>query len=184
MGFSGREYWTVLPFPSPGRGPSWPTGLSLMSPILAGNFFTTSTMGDSSQEIQPCSTPTILMYIWLYVGGVCVHVLCTVTCGCINITQCSQEKQNQWERDVGWRERKKGRGVRLILRKLSHMIAVADKYEICRAGSQCYLPYPFSGYFYIWDDKFLIFGGSPETEKEGESVEHSWCGCLQYEWNR
>ena len=57
------------------RGPSWPRGLSLMSHILAGNFFTTSAMGDSSQEIQPCSTPTTLMYIWLYVGGMCACVV-------------------------------------------------------------------------------------------------------------
>ena len=127
MGFSRREYWTVLPFPSPGRGPSWPRGLSLMSPILVGNFFTTSTMGDSSQEIQPCSTPTILMYIWLYVGGgVCACVVYSYMWMYEYYSVFSREAESK-ERDVGWRERKKGGGVRLILRKLSHMIAVADK---------------------------------------------------------
>lgn len=34
---------------------------------------------------------------------------------------------------------------KVILRKLSHMIAGADKNEIRRAGSQCYLPSPPSG---------------------------------------
>ena len=44
MGFSRHEYWSGLPFPSPGDLPDAgiePT--SLMSPALAGRFFTTST---------------------------------------------------------------------------------------------------------------------------------------------
>ena len=44
MGFSRQEYWSGLPFPSPGDLPD--PGIepvSLMSPALAGRFFTTST---------------------------------------------------------------------------------------------------------------------------------------------
>ena len=44
IGFSRQEYWTELPFPSPGDLPD--PGIkrrSLMSPALAGGFFTTST---------------------------------------------------------------------------------------------------------------------------------------------
>jgi len=44
MGFSRQEYWSGLPGPPPGDLPDpgvEPT--SLMSPILAGGFFTTST---------------------------------------------------------------------------------------------------------------------------------------------
>ena len=43
MGFSRQEYWSVLPFPSPGDLPN--PGIdpgSLMSPALAGGFVTTS----------------------------------------------------------------------------------------------------------------------------------------------
>ena len=43
MGFTRQEYWSGLPFPSPGDLPHQgikPT--SLMSPALAGKFFTTS----------------------------------------------------------------------------------------------------------------------------------------------
>ena len=43
MGFSGREYWSGLPFSSPGALPD--TGIEFMSsvsPALAGRFFTTS----------------------------------------------------------------------------------------------------------------------------------------------
>ena len=43
MGFSRQEYWSGLPFPSPGDLPDpgmEPT--SLTSPALAGGFFTTS----------------------------------------------------------------------------------------------------------------------------------------------
>ena len=42
MGFSKQEYWSWLPCPSPGDIPN--TGIetaSLMSPALAGMFFTT-----------------------------------------------------------------------------------------------------------------------------------------------
>ena len=44
MGFSRQEYWSWLPCPSPGDLPD--SGIepaSLMSPALAGGFFTTST---------------------------------------------------------------------------------------------------------------------------------------------
>ena len=43
MGFSRQEYWSVLPCPPPGDLPS--PGIepvSLMSPALAGRFFTAS----------------------------------------------------------------------------------------------------------------------------------------------
>ena len=41
MGFSRQEYWSALPFPSPGDLPDPETEpASLMSPALAGGFFT------------------------------------------------------------------------------------------------------------------------------------------------
>ena len=43
MGFSRQEYWSVLPFPSPGDLPDPGFGpASLVSPELAGRFFITS----------------------------------------------------------------------------------------------------------------------------------------------
>ena len=39
MGFPGQEYWSGLPFPSPGDLPD--PGFKLMSLALAGRFFTT-----------------------------------------------------------------------------------------------------------------------------------------------
>ena len=42
MGFSRQEYWSELPCPPPGDLPNWGINLaSLMSPALAGTFFTT-----------------------------------------------------------------------------------------------------------------------------------------------
>ena len=39
MGFSGQEYWSGLPFLSPGDLPG--PGIELVSAALAGGFFTT-----------------------------------------------------------------------------------------------------------------------------------------------
>ena len=43
MGFSRQEYWSELPFPSPGDPPD--PGIKLESPALAGRFFTTEPAG-------------------------------------------------------------------------------------------------------------------------------------------
>ena len=40
MGFSGQEYWSVLPFPSPEYVPN--PGIEPVSSTLVGRFFTTS----------------------------------------------------------------------------------------------------------------------------------------------
>ena len=54
MGFSRREYWSGLPFPSPRDlpGPGIET-TPLMSPALAGGFFTSSTTWET---FNPSST--------------------------------------------------------------------------------------------------------------------------------
>ena len=45
MEFSRQEYWSGLPFPPPGDFPDPGINpMSLMSPALAGGFFTTSSM--------------------------------------------------------------------------------------------------------------------------------------------
>ena len=45
MGFARQEYWSGLPFPSPGdRSHPEIEPESIMSPVLAGGFFTTSTI--------------------------------------------------------------------------------------------------------------------------------------------
>ena len=43
MGFSKQEYWSELPFPSPGDLPD--PGIKLTSPALAGRFFTAEPPG-------------------------------------------------------------------------------------------------------------------------------------------
>ena len=44
MGFSRQEYWSGLPFPSPGDLPN--PGIEPMYPALAGGFFTTEPPGN------------------------------------------------------------------------------------------------------------------------------------------
>ena len=53
MGFSRQEYWSELPFPSPGNLPD--PGIepaSLMSPALAGGFFTISATWEAHSESE------------------------------------------------------------------------------------------------------------------------------------
>ena len=53
MGFSGQEYWSGLPFPSPGDLLHPGIKLkSIASPALAGRFFTTATPEKSKKSIS------------------------------------------------------------------------------------------------------------------------------------
>ena len=52
MGFSRQEHWSWLSFPSPGDLPH--PGIKLMSPALAGGFFTTEPPG-KPQRHNTCS---------------------------------------------------------------------------------------------------------------------------------
>ena len=56
MGFSRQEYWSVLPFPSPGDLPN--PGIEPMSPALAGKFFTTEPPGNP--YLLPCTKVPVL----------------------------------------------------------------------------------------------------------------------------
>ena len=52
-GFSRQEYWSGLPFPSPGDLPK--AGIepkSPVSPVLAGRFFTTEQLGKPLPEVD------------------------------------------------------------------------------------------------------------------------------------
>ena len=51
MGFPCQEYWSVLPFPTPGDlSDPWMEPTSLVSPALAGRFFTTSGTWEAQGE--------------------------------------------------------------------------------------------------------------------------------------
>ena len=52
MGFSRQECWSGLPFPPPGDLPPGIKSESLMSPALAGGFFTTSATWEISTYKQ------------------------------------------------------------------------------------------------------------------------------------
>ena len=53
MGFPRQEYWSGLPFPSP-RDLPYPRikPMFLMSPVLAGRFFTTSTNWEAHKKLH------------------------------------------------------------------------------------------------------------------------------------
>ena len=50
MGFSRQEYWSGLPFPSPGDPPH--PGIESKSPALAGGFFTTGATWEVPVEYE------------------------------------------------------------------------------------------------------------------------------------
>ena len=50
MGFSKQEYWSGLPFPSPGELPH--PGIKPTFPALAGGFFTTEPPGKPHLEMS------------------------------------------------------------------------------------------------------------------------------------
>ena len=50
-GILQQEYWSVLPFPSPGYLSD--PGIKLKSPALAGGFFTTEPLGKPTSRILP-----------------------------------------------------------------------------------------------------------------------------------
>ena len=79
MGFSRQEYWSGLPFLSPGFLPS--PGIELESPALAGGFFTTEPPGKTKcccnttqiTTYEPClskhpfSAYGMCVYIYMYI---------------------------------------------------------------------------------------------------------------------
>ena len=54
MDFSKQEYWSGLPFPSPGDLPD--PGIEPVSPALAGRFFTTAVPGKPQRMHKMCNS--------------------------------------------------------------------------------------------------------------------------------
>ena len=50
MGFSRQEYWSGLPFPSPGHLPH--PGIEPRFPALAGEFFTAEPLGKPPTDLN------------------------------------------------------------------------------------------------------------------------------------
>ena len=82
MGFSRQEYWSGLPFPSPGGLPN--PGIQPGSPALAGRLFTTSATGEAQDitgEIMNNKwDPFLLIYCTLVYSGILCTNHCTVSC--------------------------------------------------------------------------------------------------------
>ena len=66
MGISRQEYWSGLPFPPPGDLPDLGIKpMSLMSPALAGGFFTLNFPGGSDGEGSACNAGDLsLIFGW------------------------------------------------------------------------------------------------------------------------
>ena len=72
MELTRQEYWSGLPCPPPGISPT--QGLSLMSPALAGEFFTTGTTQEASNlaitnpNLKKKKVRSSLMVQWLRIS--------------------------------------------------------------------------------------------------------------------
>ena len=58
VGFPRQEYWSGLPYPSPGDFPY--TGIKPTSPALAGGFFTTEPPGKTVNSIEDHNQPGLI----------------------------------------------------------------------------------------------------------------------------
>ena len=111
MGFSRQEYWSRLPFPSPGDLPN--PGIEPTSLALAGGFFTT----------EPSGKP-VCVYVCVYVCVcaycVCVYEyvsMCGYVCLCVYVCVCVwgaslvaqtiknlSAMQETWDQFLGWED--------------------------------------------------------------------------------
>ena len=64
MGFSRKEYWTGLPFPSPGDLPD--PGIKPMSPTLAGRLYHWATRKAYTVYSVQLSSVQSLSHVWLF----------------------------------------------------------------------------------------------------------------------
>ena len=79
MGCSRQEYWSGLPFPSPGDLPN--PGIQPLSPVLAGRFFPTEPPGESS-----VATRHLKSHLWLtcvYLKGTALLLTTDFFKGCL-----------------------------------------------------------------------------------------------------
>ena len=73
MGFSRQEYWSELPFPSPGNLPNpGIEPMSLVSPALAGGLFITEPP-EKSIYTHTYIEKLTKMYVYIY-AHICMHV--------------------------------------------------------------------------------------------------------------
>ena len=89
MGFSRQEYWSGLPFPSPGYLPN--PGIKFASPALAGKFFSTELPGKPTSICTSTLIPQQLYEIsWIIIpmllarGDCCSSTLNKCSLGCHN----------------------------------------------------------------------------------------------------
>ena len=104
MGFSRQEYWSRWPFPPPGDLSDPETEpVSLMSPALAGRFFTTSTIWEALK--------VLITYLRADQDGGCrVTPICLENLHILMFVMVTQMVKNlpalqeTWVRSLGWED--------------------------------------------------------------------------------
>ena len=102
LGFSNQEHWSGLPCPPPGDLPS--SGIqpaSLMSPALAGRFFTTSTTWEA--HICWILTPYHSHHLQIFSPSMWLYFICShkfMVYSTVSVTQLTYPSCCQWA--YGW----------------------------------------------------------------------------------
>ena len=107
MGFSREEYWSGLPFPSPGDLLNPGTGpTSLKSPALAGRFFITCATWEAHMRYWRTEEPGVLQSVGLQrVGHNLVTKLPWWLRGRSVCLQCGRPGFNPWVGKIPWRRK-------------------------------------------------------------------------------
>ena len=77
MGFPRQEYWSGLPFPSPGDLPN--PGIKPASLALAGGFFTTEPPG------KPCTAVLAIVILLFIISLMLIYLLTGSLCKSTNL---------------------------------------------------------------------------------------------------
>ena len=84
MGFSRQEYWSALPFPSPGNLPD--KGIKPVSPALAGRYFITEHLGSPSNMIFGLNYKSEKLYHFFKILTFISHFYAILLMICISLS--------------------------------------------------------------------------------------------------
>ena len=100
MGFSRQEYWSRLPFPTPGNLSS--PGIKPVSPAMGGRIFTTSHLGSTPSLLDASILTAWRFYIIIWIWGFSWSMGRSVLICLMTITYRSQLIAAPFQKSIYW----------------------------------------------------------------------------------